>query len=284
MKAKNTGALLLIGGAGAVGVIALAAAFTGGQKQPRGHRMDWVARVIARTSRHEGSYASQNRNSDGAGLSFGILQWAQSPGSLGKLLTAMQQADPAAFTRIFGPSWQQLLATTQAASLAPVDGEVLWKRPWTTRFKEAGNYEVFRAVQRRMAQEGSHFRGAVDAARILGVATERSMSLFFDTSVQQGPGAARKVARQIRDRYAQAGKASVPYLELLTAYAQRAADRCRMLSQPSGPPKSSRLRWVQDGNEWHLWAGKFNLYKSIHRRRMGIVNDRALSDEPVALG
>ena len=283
MKASNTGALLLIGGASAVGVIALAAAFASGRKQPRGHRMDWVARVIARTSRHEGSYASQNRNSDGAGLSFGILQWAQLPGSLGKLLTAMQQADPAAFARIFGPSWQQLLATTKAGSLAPVDGEVLWKRPWTSRFKEAGNYEVFRAVQRRMAQEGSHFRGAVDAARILGVATERSMSLFFDTSVQQGAGAARKVAQQVKDRFAKAGRTSVPYRELLLAYAQRAADRCRTFTQPSSS-SSGRLRWVQEGNEWHLWAGKFNLYKAIHRRRMGIVNDPDLSDEPVPLG
>jgi len=283
MKAKNTGALLLIGGAGAVGVIALAAAFAGGRNQPRGHRMDWVARVIARTSRHEGSYASQNRNSDGAGLSFGILQWAQLPGSLGKLLAAMQQADPAAFARIFGPAWQQLLATTKAGSLAPVGGEVLWKRPWTTRFKEAGNYEVFRAVQRRMAQEGSHFRGAVDTARILGVATERSMSLFFDTSVQQGAGAARKVARQVAERFTKAGRTSVPYRELLLAYAQRAADRCRTFNRPSSS-SSGRLRWVQEGNEWHLWAGKFNLYKAIHRRRMGIVNDPDLSDEPVDLG
>jgi len=138
-------------------------------------------------------------------------------------------------------------------------------------------------VQRRMAQEGSHFRGAVDAARILGVATERSMSLFFDTSVQQGAGAARKVAQQVKDRFAKAGRTSVPYRELLLAYAQRAADRCRTFTQPSSS-SSGRLRWVQEGNEWHLWAGKFDLYKSIHRRRMGIVNDPDLSDEPVPLG
>ena len=283
MKTSNTGALLLIGGAGAVGVIALAAAFAGGRSRPRGHRMDWVTRVIARVSKHEGSYDSLNRNTDGAGLSFGILQWAQKPGSLGTLLVTMQQADPAAFTRIFGPAWQQLIATTKAGSLAPVNGEVLWKRPWTSRFTEAGRYEVFRAVQRRLAQEGSHFRGAVETARILGVATERSMALFFDTSVQQGPGAAKQVARQIKERFAKAGRTSVPYLELLTAYAQRAADRCRTLSSPSGSP-SSHLRWVKVGNEWHLFAGKFDLYVHIHRRRMGIVSDRALADDPVALG
>ncbi len=283
MKAKNTGALLLIGGAGAVGVIALAAAFAGGRKQPRGHRMDWVARVIARVSQHEGSYDSLNRNTDGAGLSFGILQWAQKPGSLGTLLAAMQHADPAAFARIFGPAWKQLIATTKAGSLAAVDGEVLWKRPWTSRFIEAGRYEVFRAVQRRMAQQGSHFRGAVDAARILGVATERSMSLFFDTSVQQGPGAATDVARKVKQWWTREGPASVPYLQVLTAYAQMAADRCRRTTPPTSAPSSSHLRWEKVGDEWHLFAGTFDLHKHIWRRRIGIVNDRALSDDPVPL-
>jgi len=284
MKANNTPTLLLIGGAGAVGVIALAAAFTGGRKQSRGHRMDWVARVIARTSSHEGSYASLNRNTDGAGLSFGILQWAQRPGSLGKLLAAMHQADPAAFARIFGSSWQQLLSTTQAASLASVDGQVLWKRPWTSRFKEAGDYEVFRAVQRRMAQEGTHFRGAVDAARILGVATERSMSLFFDTAVQQGPGAARTVARQVRDYVLKGGAVSVQYLDVLTAYAQQAADRCRSATAPTRQPSSPHLRWKQVGSEWHLFANTIDLHQNIWKRRIAIVRDPNLSDEPVPLG
>jgi len=283
MKKKHNTGRLLLGGAGVASALALVLATTGGRKWPKGHRMDWIARVIARVSQHEGGYESLNRNTDGAGLSVGILQWAQKPGSLGTLLTAMQHADPTEFARIFGPSWQRLIAVTKAGSLAPVDGEVLWKRPWTTRFKEAGRHEVFRAVQRRLAREGSHFRGAIDAARILGVATERSMALFFDTSVQQGPDAAKKVARQVRDRLARAGRTSVPYSELLSAYAQRAADRCRTLSQPSAPPKSSHLRWVQVGNEWHLWAGKLDLYESIWRRRMRIINDGGLSDEAVAL-
>jgi hypothetical protein len=283
MKANNTGALLLIGGAGAVGVLALAAAFTSGKKQPKGHRMDWVARVIARVSRHEGGYESLNRNSDGAGLSFGILQWAQKPGSLGALLAAMQKADPTAFARIFGSSWQKLLATTKSGSLASVAGEVLWKHPWTTRFKEAGQYEVFRAVQRRMAQQGIHFRGAIDAARILGIATERSMALFFDTAVQQGPGAATKVARQALAYRQRAGQAGASYVDVLTAYAQLGADRCRSATAPSKPPSSSHLRWVQVGNEWHLFANKIDLHQNIWKRRIAIVRDRDLSDNPVSL-
>jgi len=283
MSNRNTGALLLIGGVGVAGVAALIAAVAGGS-QPKGHRMDWVARVIARVSRHEGGYESLNRNSDGAGLSFGILQWAQKPGSLGTLLAAMQQADPDAFARIFGPSRQKLLATTKSGSLASVAGEVLWKRPWTSRFKEAGQYEVFRAVQRRMAQQGIHFRGAVDAARILGIATERSMALFFDTAVQQGPGAATKVARQVLASRQRADQAALSYVDVLTAYAQLSADRCRSATAPSKPSSSSHLRWVQVGNEWHLFANKIDLHQNIWKRRIAIVRDRDLSDDPVPLG
>ncbi len=282
MSSRNTGALLLIGGVGVAGVAALIAAVAGGS-QPKGHRMDWVARVIARVSRHEGGYDSLNRNSDGAGLSFGILQWAQKPGSLGTLLAAMQQADPTAFARIFGSSWQKLLITTKSGSLVSVAGDVLWKRPWTTRFKEAGRYEVFRAVQRRMAQQGIHFRGAVDAARILGIATERSMTLFFDTAVQQGPGAATKVARQALAYRQRAGQTGVSYIDVLTAYAQLGADRCRSATAPSKPPSSSHLRWVQVGNEWHLFANKIDLHQNIWKRRIAIVRDRDLSDDPVPL-
>jgi hypothetical protein len=284
MKANNTGALLLIGGAGAVGVIALVAALTGGRKTPKGHRMDWIARVIARVTHHEGGYDSLNRNTDGAGLSFGILQWAQKPGSLGTLLNAMAQADPATFARIFGPSWKPLLATTTAGSLAPVAGEVLWKRPWTSRFKEAGKYEVFQAVQRKLAREGTHFQGAIKTAQIVGVATERSMALFFDTAVQQGPGAATKVAQQIRDYVLKGGTVSVPYQDILTAYAQQAADRCRSATAPTRQPSSSHLRWKQVGNEWHLFAKTIDLHQNIWKRRIAIVRDSALSDEPVSLG
>ena len=282
MTSRNTGALLLVGGVGVAGVAALIAAVAGGS-QPKGHRMDWVARVIARVSRHEGGYESLNRNTDGAGLSFGILQWAQKPGSLGALLVAMQQADPEAFARIFGASWQKLLTTTKSGSLASVGGEVLWKRPWTTRFKEAGQYELFRAVQRRMAQQGIHFRGAIDAARILGIATERSMALFFDTAVQQGAGAATKVARQVLTHRQRASQAGMSYADVLAAYAQLSADRCRSTTTPTRSPSSSHLRWVQVGNEWHLFANKIDLHQNIWKRRIAIVRDRDLSDDPVPL-
>ena len=99
------------------------------------------------------------------GLSFGIIQWAQKPGSLGVLLAEMQRTNPARFATTFGPDWPALLQTTAAGSLAPVGGQVLWREPWVSRFQAAGRDPVFVAVQNRLAKNGEHFQGAIEAAR-----------------------------------------------------------------------------------------------------------------------
>ena len=99
--------------------------------------MSWIANVIRRTAAREGSYASLNPNSDGAGLSFGILQWTQASGNLGKLLATMYGMDPAAFAQIFGSLWQALLAATAQAGIRSVGGAHLWQEPWASRFAAA---------------------------------------------------------------------------------------------------------------------------------------------------
>ena len=278
--------LLLLGSLGAVGLLLVAAAAgsTDTAQTAWRHSMDWMDRVIARVSKHEGKYDSLNLNLDGAGLSFGIIQWAQIVGNLGKLLTAMQQADPATFAATFGPHWQELLAVTNApargARMAPVDGAVLWKEPWVSRFRQAGQTPVFIQVQNRVAAQGHHWQGAVEAARDLGIATERSLALLYDTSVQQGPDFAQRHAQRIRDTYA--GRPSTQ-IEILTAYASTAPAHFRRTSPPTKPYPASHIEWRKTGDEWHAWAGVFDLYTNIIRRRMGIVNDPSLNDNPVEL-
>ena len=72
---------LLLGG---LVFLALAAPAT---PRPRVPSMDLASKVIDYVSRGEsgGKYTAQNRNADGAGLSFGILQWTQRSGSLGQI-------------------------------------------------------------------------------------------------------------------------------------------------------------------------------------------------------
>lgn len=236
-----------------------------------GGSSDWVERIVARTSAHEGGYDSLNRNSDGAGLSFGIIQWAQRPGTLGKLLAKMYAADPLLFESIFGPNSQELLRKTRDRDMSPIEGSVIWQEPWISRFKDAGKHPKFQEVQRREALEGEYMRAAIAVARKLGVKTERAIALFFDTAVQQGPGAAQNIANSLPA--GPGGKA------LLRRYADGAASRFR---SATGTGKlSSHLRWEKVEEEYHAFAGKIDLYKDIMRRRHGIVDDPLVKDSEV---
>lgn len=245
--------------------------------------MSWLTRVIARVSSHEGGYDALNLNTDGAGLSVGILQWAQAPGGLGILLQAQYKADPARFAVVYGPAWRELLVkTAEAGSLAPVNGAVLWKEPWVSIFRAAGNDPVFQRVQDQVATTGDHMKGALQVAQMLGVKTERSMALFYDTAVQQGPGGAKAVANKTLSKLSAAEPREVPVSLLLKTYAETAAGQFRRFTAPEPSAPGARLQWKEAGpGEWHRWSGQVNLYKDVLRRRTGIVSDPTLSDEPI---
>lgn len=262
--------------------------------------MDWIDRVVDRVAQHEGRYDSINRNTDGAGLSFGILQWAQRTGDLGNLLAAMYGADSRAFRRIFGPSAFVLLDTTRRGALDPVPVDdfpaaartVLWKEPWVSRFREAGGYTPFQRVQRVLATRGVHFAAAKVAAEKLGAATERSLALFFDTAVQQGAETAKKLADRTLHVFG-LGRV-VPYLDVLNTYAGLSAGRARALGAEPPPPKNPSLSWrgvdeaeggvdEAEGGAWHLFARDIDLYDRIRARRFGIIEDDGLNDDEIDL-
>jgi len=93
-----------------------------------------------------GRFAVANLNTDRAGLSFGLIQWAQRPGRLHELLVAFQQADAARFVRIFGAG-DPALAQGLLAHTGSINGGVdrltgvttdskydLIQEPWQSRF------------------------------------------------------------------------------------------------------------------------------------------------------
>jgi hypothetical protein len=243
--------------------------------------MSWLAKIIARTSAHEGGYNATNPNSDGAGLAFGILQWTQASGNLGKVLAAMHAADPAAFAAIFRAPADLLAATAKAGKVA-VAGAHLWQEPWLSRFRAAGEHPPFQLAQDQVATSDQHMRAAVGIAATLGVATERALALFFDTAVQQGPNGAPKVAEATKKSFVDRGVTAPAYADLLAAFAQKAADRARR-SSPPDPSSPTASRWRQVGREWHLFGGKVDLYYNILARRRAILADPNLSDEPIPL-
>jgi hypothetical protein len=61
-----------------------------------------LARVMCRTTQFEGGgkFAALNLNTDRAGLSFGIIQWAQKPGRLHEILGAFHTQEPQKYVDI----------------------------------------------------------------------------------------------------------------------------------------------------------------------------------------
>jgi hypothetical protein len=99
-----------------------------------------------------GAFDALQLNGDGAGLSFGVLQWAQEPGSLLPLLQAFHSANQTKFIEILGDrdplAARDLLAKTRGRGKKLA----LWQEPWAWRFWLAGRDLEFQQVQRRLAR------------------------------------------------------------------------------------------------------------------------------------
>jgi hypothetical protein len=273
--------IAILGATATAGIVAFAA-MPSSMAAPRLDR--WVQMVIERVSSAEGRSDSINANRDGNGVSFGIIQWTQRGGSLGVLLAAMYSTDPAAFARIFGPSWRTMLDTVRRKSLDPIDGAVLWTEPWQSRLRAAGQHPPFIAVQWALATQGEYWQGAEAISLTLNVRTERAMALFFDRCVHQGPKAAGAIANQIKAYYLGRGLTSVAYADLLSAFATVCANRFRRSTAPADTAYSKyapNIRWTPVDGEWHAVTGPWDLYDTVIQRTSSILADTKLTDTPI---
>ena len=315
MSRTNTPLLL---GAGAMGLLILAAAASSPTVRRTARKLeekvenlitDWIPTLLRKTSEHEGQFWSVQANLDGNGVSYGILQWTQKSGSLGRLLRAMAAADPLAFGRIFGASWASLLDVTARASFEAVDGAVLWAEPWVSRFATAGRWPAFQQVQARVAAESEYMAGAVEIARTLGVSTERAMTLYYNRTVHQGSAGALGPAKRLAAWYAEdATRRPAALNDVVAQYAWTCAAKFRRTSAPDrrnfnddgniwwSPVPSEwselgvghhRVQRVSVSGVWHAVTGPpskpWSLYDLIVKRSSDILTDPTLRDLPVAL-
>lgn len=167
-----------------------------------------MVRLVSLTSQFEalGLFGAINRNTDRAGLSFGLIQWAQKPGRLNELLLALHTEQPDRFIEIFGGG-DVSIAQGLIAHTAKQDGGVdssghtadmsfdLIAEPWLGRFRNAALDRHFQRVQVNVAIaafESSIQRLKTDAPEIR---SERAVAFMLDLANQHGDGGARSIYR-----------------------------------------------------------------------------------------
>jgi murein DD-endopeptidase MepM/ murein hydrolase activator NlpD len=188
-----------------------------------------VDQILDRTSRYEGEYTSLNRNTDKAGLSFGFIQFAQKPGSLGQVLGAMARKNPAKFSQIFGSEAQEMLKVVTKGPDHGVDAQGratnprfdLTREPWLSRFEAAGRDPEFQGVQRQVARK-HYFNPMLEVAQQHGIKSPEGLSMLFDTSVQQGRNGMERILRHAAKRRTP-GMGEREFLELVAKTAAKAA-------------------------------------------------------------
>ena len=171
-----------------------------------------MQRVLSLVSQMEGAgkFAALNRNTDRAGLSFGIIQWAQKPGRLKEVLAALSTADASQFDEIFGGGdagvAAALIAHCRKASggVDPKTGATtdasfdLTAEPWISRFRQAASIARFQQVQVQLALAA--FNTSYAAIRRLApeLASERSAGFLIDVANQFGDGGLAKLLTDAR--------------------------------------------------------------------------------------
>ena len=170
-----------------------------------------MTRVMSVTTQFEGAgkFSAINRNTDGAGLSFGLIQWAQKPLRLNELLRAFDADKHDLFVTIFGGGSVQtasgLLQHTSRPSggLDPSGATIdqgfnLIQEPWISRFRASAAEREFQKTQVKCALAA--FRKSLNQMQTYApeLRSERAISFVLDLANQHGDGGARQIYQKVR--------------------------------------------------------------------------------------
>ena len=169
-----------------------------------------MLRVMSITTEFEGAgrFNAQNRNTDRAGLSYGLIQWAQKPGRLRDIVSAFQTDEPQLFATVFGDG-DANLAQRMVAHTKKANGGVnangtttdaafnLTSQPWTGRFTRAALEPALEKVQVRTALAA--FNSSLQFLHGFApqITSERGIAFMLDLANQHGDGGARSIFRAV---------------------------------------------------------------------------------------
>ena len=170
-----------------------------------------LAKILSVVAQMEGAgkFGALNLNTDKAGLSFGLIQWAQKPGRLTEILRAFSAARPADFTSILGGGdanvAAQLIAHTQLPNggIDPATGQTtdsafdLVSEPWVSQFRQAAQFKPFQQVQVQTAV--NDFAASLNRMQQYApqLTSERAVGFMLDLANQFGDGGARSVFQAV---------------------------------------------------------------------------------------
>jgi peptidoglycan hydrolase-like protein with peptidoglycan-binding domain len=171
-----------------------------------GVQFSGMTRLTSITAQFEGAgrFGAINRNTDKAGLSYGLIQWAQKPLRLNELLRAFRDAEPQRFVQLLAGGDQRLAQRLIEHTAKPRGGTNdrgealdpafdLINEPWLGRFRQAAQDHALQRVQLRTAT------AAFEASRrqlreyAPGLRTEREIAFMLDLANQHGDGGARSI-------------------------------------------------------------------------------------------
>jgi peptidoglycan hydrolase-like protein with peptidoglycan-binding domain len=196
-------------------------------------------RVLSLVAQMEGvgKFAALNRNTDRAGLSFGLIQWAQKPGRLCEVLAAMSSADRDRFVETFGEGDASVADALVAycrkpyGGVDPKTGEPtnpafhLAAEPWLGRFRQAALIATFQQAQVHAALTAFQ-RSYANVRRFApALLSERGAAFMLDVANQFGDAGAEQL-------YRSSSHPGMAEMDLLAAIAEatvaRVEDRFKM--------------------------------------------------------
>jgi len=191
-----------------------------------------MQRVLGLTAIMEGlgKFGSLNLNADKAGLSFGIIQWAQRPKRLIDILEAFSKADASKYVSIFG-SGSEATAAALLAHVRKLNGGVdpktglttdmafdLTSPQWVARFQAAAIDRQYQQIQIKVALAA--FQRSMEEMRKYAsdLKTERTVAFLLDVANQCGDGG-------LRQMYQSAANTGATGMDLLEVIADETIER-----------------------------------------------------------
>ncbi len=173
-----------------------------------------LLKILSLVAQMEGAgrFSALNRNTDRAGLSFGLIQWAQKPGRLAEMLRAMSTANREQFVAVFGgadPGVADALVANCSKPCGGIDPKTgdtvnaafsLIDEPWITRFRRAALSLQFQQVQVQLALDAFTRSSSIIRRYAPDLVSERAIGFMLDVANQFGDsGAERFYTRAHRD-------------------------------------------------------------------------------------